>query len=89
MPIFENFEFCIGCNFGAKCPFLMLLGLNESIDIDFFKKLEILKKYSLSSEIQLVKVGRISEISEKSPNPRQDFVSGAPKSVHSQYRVDG
>ena len=24
---FENFEFCIGCNFGAKCPFLIVLGL--------------------------------------------------------------
>ena len=67
----------------------MLLGLNESLDIDFFKTFEILKKYSLSSEIQLLKVGRIPEISGKSPDPRQDFVSGAPKSVHSQYWGDG
>ena len=36
----------------------------------------------LSSEIQLLKVGWISEISEKCPDPRQDFVSGASKSVH-------
>ena len=41
-----------------------------------------MKKYSVSSEIQLLKVGRISKISENFPNPRQDFVSGAPKSVH-------
>ena len=47
-----------------------------------FQRYRSHKKYFLSSEIQLLKVGRISEISEKSPDPRQDFVSGASKSVH-------
>ena len=27
MPIFENFKFCIGCNFRAKCTFSLVLGL--------------------------------------------------------------
>ena len=40
---------------------LIVLGSYESLDIDLSKKIGILKKYSLSSEIELIKVGRISE----------------------------
>ena len=46
-----------------------------------FRIFRNLKKYSLSSETQLVKVGRISEISEKSPNPRQLWLRRARESV--------
>ena len=47
-----------------------------------------MKKYSLSSEIQLIKVGRISENSGKSPDPRQHSLSGAPKGVRSHTFTD-
>ena len=55
------FRFCIDCNVCAKCQFLIVLGANESLDIDLFESFEILKKYSLISEIQPLKVGYILE----------------------------
>ena len=54
----------------------------------FFHFFEILKKYSLSSEIQLHKVGRIPENSWKSPDPRQHSLSGAHKGVRSHSFTD-
>ena len=71
---FENFRFCIGCNFGAKCPFLTVLGLFESLDIDLYNGTGPITKYSLSSEIQLIKVGHISKIFGKSQILRQPYV---------------
>ena len=47
-----------------KYPFLVVLGSYESLDIDLSGSFRILKKYSLSSEIELLEVGRISEISQ-------------------------
>ena len=41
------------------------------------------KKYSLSSEIQLLKVGQISGNSENSPDPRQLWPGESAKSVQS------
>ena len=51
----------IAPNFRAKCSFLMVLDSLQSLDTDLSGSFRILKKYSLSSEIQLVKVGHISE----------------------------
>ena len=62
--IFENRQSCIGCNFFVKCPFLIVLSSYESLDIDLSESFRIFKKYSLSSEIELLKVGRIAEISQ-------------------------
>ena len=59
--ISENRQSFTDHNFSVKCSFLIVLGLFESLDIDLSGSFEILKKYSLSSEIQLTKVGRISE----------------------------
>ena len=70
---FGNLWFCIGCNFGAKCPFLIVLGLFESLDIDLYNGTGPIKKYSLSSEIQLLKVGHISKKSGKSKILRQPY----------------
>ena len=68
----ENYLSCIARNFGAKCPFLIVLGLFESLDIDLYNGTGPIKKYSLSSEIQLIKVGHISKKSGKSQILRQD-----------------
>ena len=48
----------------------------------------MLKKYSLSSEIQLFKVGQISEIFGKSPDPRQLWLGESAKSVQSHSFTD-
>ena len=73
MSIFENFGFCIDCNFCAKCPFSLVLGLFESLDIDLSNGTGPIKKYSLSSEIQLLEVGHISENIEKTSDPSTGF----------------
>ena len=88
MLIFEKVRFCIDCNFCAKCPFSLVLGLFESLDIDLCNGTGPIKKYSVSSEIQLLKVGWIPEISGKSRDPRQDSASGAPKGVQSHSFTD-
>ena len=85
---FENFRFCIDCNFGAMGPFLIVLGLFESLDIDLCNGTGPIKKYFLSSEIQLPKVGRIPEISWKSRGPGQHSLSGAHKGVRSHSFTD-
>ena len=70
---FGNFRFWIGYNFGAKCPFLIVLGLFESLDIDLYNATGPIKKYFLSSEIQLLKVGHISKNVGKSQILRQPY----------------
>ena len=65
----ENRQSFTDHNFSVKCPFLIVLGLFENLDIDLSGSFEILKKYSLSSELELLKVEQISEISEISGNP--------------------
>ena len=46
----------------------------ESLDIDLCNGTGPINKYFLSSEIQFLKVGRIPEISGKSPDPGQFFM---------------
>ena len=62
----ENFRFCMDCNFDTKCPFLIILGLFESLCIDLCNGTGPIKKYFLSSEIWPIKVVQISEKSWKS-----------------------
>ena len=47
----------IARNFRVKCPFLIVLGSLESLDIDLCNGTGPIAKYFLSSEIQLLKVG--------------------------------
>ena len=52
---------------------MIVLGLFESLDIDLYNGTGPIKKYSLSSEIQLLKVGHISKIFGKSQILRQPY----------------
>ena len=55
-------------------PVLIVLGLFESLDIDLYNGTGPIKRNSLSSEIQLFKVGRISKNPGKFPDPGQLFM---------------